>query len=391
MLTYTSPLQRVLFHPVRDANPFFHVLEALWMLAGQNKVQPLSYFVKRMEEFSDEDLTKGEIPYRGRASTTTDFTGGYMWGAYGYRWRNWFKYDQIEECISILRHDRITRRVVLEMWSPQDLHRVETHPECKDVPCNLLVMFSPRPAADGEAVGFHVGQEPSPREEERLVPVQGCQDSVEMVRRIIDVDEIAGETGLAILDMTVVNRSNDTLWGALGSNYVHFSFLHEYIANSVGMAVGHYHQITNNLHVYTSDQRDGGRWSGQFDADDLVMDSANGYFPDYRHYPLFRAPINDLEIVDKNREQFDRDCITIFNNLEMLYHPDKSLPLESTYFRDVVWPMLLAYQAFKQKKFTDAMHFANRILPIDWRTACDQWLRRRAAKYTKSMDDGAQP
>jgi hypothetical protein len=35
---YSAPTQRVLFSPMRDANPFFHLMEALWMLAGRDDV-----------------------------------------------------------------------------------------------------------------------------------------------------------------------------------------------------------------------------------------------------------------------------------------------------------------------------------------------------------------
>jgi hypothetical protein len=36
MTEYADPTNRVLFSPMRDANPFFHVMETLWMLAGRN-------------------------------------------------------------------------------------------------------------------------------------------------------------------------------------------------------------------------------------------------------------------------------------------------------------------------------------------------------------------
>ena len=32
--TYLKPLERMLFNRARDANPFFHVMESMWMLAG---------------------------------------------------------------------------------------------------------------------------------------------------------------------------------------------------------------------------------------------------------------------------------------------------------------------------------------------------------------------
>ena len=33
-----DPEHRVLFNPRRDANPFFHLFESIWMLAGRNDV-----------------------------------------------------------------------------------------------------------------------------------------------------------------------------------------------------------------------------------------------------------------------------------------------------------------------------------------------------------------
>jgi hypothetical protein len=32
---YRNPCERVLMDPLRDANPFFHLMESLWMLAGR--------------------------------------------------------------------------------------------------------------------------------------------------------------------------------------------------------------------------------------------------------------------------------------------------------------------------------------------------------------------
>jgi hypothetical protein len=64
---YSHPCERVLFSPRRNANPFFHFFEALWILAGSNDVQWLSHFNKRMAEFSDNGRT--------------------FHGAYGYRLR----------------------------------------------------------------------------------------------------------------------------------------------------------------------------------------------------------------------------------------------------------------------------------------------------------------
>ena len=54
MTTYTQPAERVLFYPARDANPFFHLFEALWMLAGRNDLFYVAQFNSRMKDFSDD-------------------------------------------------------------------------------------------------------------------------------------------------------------------------------------------------------------------------------------------------------------------------------------------------------------------------------------------------
>jgi len=65
--TYTHSRERVLFYPERDANPYFHLMESLWMLAGRNDVEWISQFNHRIEEYSDD--------------------GDVFHGAYGFRWR----------------------------------------------------------------------------------------------------------------------------------------------------------------------------------------------------------------------------------------------------------------------------------------------------------------
>lgn len=173
---YERPAERVIFWPVRDANPFFHLIESLWMLAGRRDVETLAVFVARMRNFSDDGKT--------------------FHGAYGYRWRFQFGFDQLPRIIEGLRQNRDDRRQVLTMWDPSaDLGRVG-----KDVPCNLQAIFQ--------------------------------------------------VNGLGELDMMVTNRSNDIVWGAYGANAVHFSYLHEFVARAVGVPQGKYRQVSANFHAY---------------------------------------------------------------------------------------------------------------------------------------------
>lgn len=114
------PWERVLFWPERDANPFLHLFEFLWMLAGRQDVAFLAQFAQRMQTFSDDGET--------------------LHGAYGHRWRRAFGIDQIEEAVRILQKDPDSRRVVLQMWDA----RLDLGAVSKDLPCNTHIYVKVR-------------------------------------------------------------------------------------------------------------------------------------------------------------------------------------------------------------------------------------------------------
>jgi hypothetical protein len=104
--TYKYPVERVLFYPERDANPFFHLMESLWMLAGRNDVQWINEFNSTIHQFSDNGKTFN--------------------GAYGFRWRDMFGHDQLHKVILALRNDPTCRRQVIGMWDPRSDLGAET-------------------------------------------------------------------------------------------------------------------------------------------------------------------------------------------------------------------------------------------------------------------------
>ena len=114
---YSLPQERVVFWPERDANPFFHFFESLWMLAGRNDVAYPATFLERMKDFSDDGET--------------------LHGAYGHRWREHFGNDQLRVIAEALQKDPDCRRQVLAMWDPAHDLGVAT----KDAPCNTHVYF----------------------------------------------------------------------------------------------------------------------------------------------------------------------------------------------------------------------------------------------------------
>ena len=203
------PRQRVLFDPVRDANPIFHLHESLWMLAGRKDATWLDQFVSDFSErFAEE--------------------GGNQHGAYGWRWRNHFinmhdfagvDMDQLDVVVDMLARDPGTRQAVIQMWDAEyDLDQ----PHLKDKPCNthiyLRLRITPR-TAEASPSGLMV------------------------------------QADLRELDMAVCCRSNDIIWGAYGANIVHFSILQEYLAARLGVHMGRLTQFSFNWHMYDNTEK----------------------------------------------------------------------------------------------------------------------------------------
>jgi hypothetical protein len=120
--TYKKPWQRVLFCPERDANPFFHLMESLWMLSGREDVAFVSHYNSGMKRYSDD--------------------GYVLNGAYGQRWRNHFGFDQVIEVIRLLNEDQETRRAVIQMYDC--IYDLAENPDSKDIPCNTQIYFDCR-------------------------------------------------------------------------------------------------------------------------------------------------------------------------------------------------------------------------------------------------------
>ena len=69
---YAHPRERVMFSGLRDANPFFHLMESLWQLAGRRDAAFPNNFVRDFgERFAEPD--------------------GNIHDAHGYRWRHAFR------------------------------------------------------------------------------------------------------------------------------------------------------------------------------------------------------------------------------------------------------------------------------------------------------------
>jgi thymidylate synthase len=261
LTVYRRPWERVLWNAQRNANPFFHIMEAFWMLAGRRDVAFLVQFNRRMREYSDDGIN--------------------LHGAYGHRWHYEFNFNQLDAILHHFKDNPNSRQEVLTMWSPYDL----TY-ESKDRPCNTHIYF-------------------------RLTP--------------------------DVLNMTVCCRSNDMLWGAYGANSVHFSFLHEYMATSLSVQIGHLYQFSNNFHLYKEASAHLIA-DGQQEATDFYVDS-----PYVNTMPLVTNAFTFLHEVRKLIWAIEkRDWMAEFTN-EFLYTPllmAEAWLGRTKYDKDTLWQIL---------------------------------------------------
>jgi thymidylate synthase len=316
-ITYTRPLERVLFNRARDCNPVFHAYESLWMLAGRDDVGPLAYYNRRISQYSDDGETFN--------------------AAYGYRWRralvwSWAygegpdpRSDEVDQLAVIGNHLRRTpnsRRAVLQMWNVEnDLLKVDTS---KDVACNTHAYFH----VDG--------------------------------RR---------------LNITVCNRSNDLVWGMLGANAVQFSVLLEYMAARCGLEVGYYHHFTNDLHCYPD------TWNpAAYLARGPVVDGDYDDSP-YRDGPMHFVPlVRNVDRFDRECAAVVQ-LNDGRGDYRKFYTRANSYPCwEEHFLQSVARPLFAAWHCYKAGFLNLALEWADSVMADDWRLAATNWIKARIAR-----------
>jgi thymidylate synthase len=324
MTEYADPTNRVLFSPMRDANPFFHVMETLWMLAGRNDLPWLVRFNKRFASYSDDG-------------------GNTQPGAYGYRWRNYFGHDQLMDIILELKQNPDSRRVVLAMWDG---------------------------GARGSWNGFADEKGENHQPGDFYAAISGSNDVPCNTHAYFDT--VDGK-----LNMTVCCRSNDIIWGAYGANAVHFSFLLEFIALSTGIPMGVYRQFSNNFHIYTNivAREMMMPMARDVEATDkyLMRESPNAL----RRIPV-EPPLRRVPLMDTDLQLFEDDLQTFMaQNKHELYLND--------FFSQVAQPMYDAHERYRNKDYAGAIDRAMDIKADDWRLACVEWLQRRKVRYEQNQ------
>lgn len=237
-------------------------------------------------------------------------------GAYGDRWKWHFKkrgahdINQLDWIVAELTEKPESRQAVLTMWDPAvDLRRIG-----KDIPCNTQVYFD-------------------------------CRGGV--------------------LNMTVLCRSNDIIWGAYGANVVQFSILQEYMAAKIGVPVGVYRQMSNNFHLYTE----------TFGKEKLsvIIDESDEAADRYETLPDGPADL----IWDPGAWDSDLKRFMMGDDLASRY--------TEPFFVETAVPMLITWRLHKLQQYGEALSAADQIAAPDWRWACEEWIQRRKTKFEETV------
>jgi thymidylate synthase len=193
---YTSELLQVMIQ-VRDSRQrwvvsrspglsvAFAIVEVIGILNGRRDSAYLNYFNPVLPKYAG--------------------SGAEYHGAYGFRLRGNFGFDQLVRASNVLRTNPDGRQVVLQIWdATKDFPSDNGAPVAADIPCNLCSMLKIR---DGR------------------------------------------------LEWSQIMRSNDVFRG-LPYNFVQFMTLQEVLAGWVGAQPGTYTHYADSLHLYEENSAD---------------------------------------------------------------------------------------------------------------------------------------
>jgi len=162
--------------PYREISTKYADAELKWYWSGDNHCETIGQYAKMWLRLTDDGVTNNS--------------------AYGYILFKKYGKNQLEEVINELKHNRDTRRAVLNISDPT-IDRVNT----KDMQCTIAIQFTIRNNK---------------------------------------------------LNTTVYMRSNDVYFG-LPYDYIFFMSLAYYVATKLELKIGTYTHIATSMHMYDKD------------------------------------------------------------------------------------------------------------------------------------------
>jgi len=177
--TILKPESRWVFSRLPALNIAFALVEVIWIMSGRKDSKFINFFNKEYSKY---------------AGARAEYHG-----AYGFRLREHFLFDQVEKAYKVLKANHGSRQVVLQIWDSRiDFPSEAGVPVSDDIPCNICSLLKVR-------------------------------DNM--------------------LYWTQVIRSNDMFLG-VPYNFIQFTLMQEIIAGWLNLALGSYCQVSDSLHIY---------------------------------------------------------------------------------------------------------------------------------------------
>lgn len=200
MFKIKNPCARHITIPQRKWFKTLPYAESLWMASGRNDLDFIIYYLDRMSDFSDDKVMMrgGYGPrlrhYNGRLS---DYESAKLQS------ESEKETDQFRYVVECFKADINTRRAIISIGDPMKDCFDESRllKLTKDIPCTRMLQFIKQPDTNR-------------------------------------------------LNLIVTMRSNDLIWGASAVNIFNFTFMQEYFAAILGLEIGDYIHIANNMHYY---------------------------------------------------------------------------------------------------------------------------------------------
>jgi thymidylate synthase len=285
IIKITNPLSRWVTLSERRWNIVLPYAESLWIALGRNDLEMITYYLSRMESFSDDGkfIRGGYGPrfrcYNGNAS---DYKNNGKSG--GAKLAN-LEVDQFQYIIEKFKQDPYTRQGVVTIGDPvKDCFGANgVIKQTKDFPCTRTLQFMREPQTNK-------------------------------------------------LNMTVYMRSNDFIWGASAVNIFNYTFMQEYFASILGLEVGAYYHIANNIHYYEEHRELVERLSSIKNvSDDFYL-----YSKGFKSLSEFDAQLNKLGCWEQRIRQGDISHLEGFNDdffndwAKVIYHKVNKVPVNFT-------------------------------------------------------------
>lgn len=179
LINIEDPTQRWVTQRIPPISIGFALAELIWILAGSNDARIINYWNPALPKFSGNSKE--------------------YHGAYGFRIRHIFGFDQLERAYLTLKNNPDSRQTVILIWDPRcDYPDEFGKPVNDDIPCNICSLLKIRNKK---------------------------------------------------LEWTQVMRSNDIYLG-LPYNFIQFTSLQEILAGWLEIEVGSYCHYSDSLHLY---------------------------------------------------------------------------------------------------------------------------------------------